>query len=80
MHIETIIRKVLAAAEEARTNAGYSGSWGDGGAAQMEAEVQFYRAGQAQEIPRSWMKYATEAEQEADPEHAEYLRLKKKFG
>ena len=46
----------------------------------MEAGMRFYRAGLRKELPEEWVKYANEAEQEADPEHAEYVRLKKKFG
>jgi len=80
MNIEKVIAKVLAAANTKRTDAGFQGSRTDGGASAMEAGVRFYRAGLRKEIPEEWVKYANEAKQEADPEHAEYIRLKKKFG
>jgi len=80
MNIEKVIAKVLAAANTKRTDAGFQGSRGDGGATAMEAGVRFYRAGLRKELPEEWAEYAHEAKQEADPEHAEYVRLKKKFG
>ncbi len=77
--IEAIMAKVLAEAHQARENAGYSGSWGDGGAGVMEAQVQFYRYGRDGVIPPEWQKYAEEVRKEADPEYAQYQRLKNKF-
>ncbi len=77
--IEKIMQKVLAEAHSARENAGYSGSWGDGGASVLEAQVQFYRYGRDGVVPPEWQKYADQANKEADPEYAQYQRLKAKF-
>jgi hypothetical protein len=77
--IETIMSKVMAEAHNARESAGYSGSWGDGGAGVMEAQVQFYRYGRDGVVPPEWQKYAEQARKEADPEYSEYQRLKGKF-
>jgi hypothetical protein len=79
-NIETIIQKVLKAAGDARDNAGYSGSHGDGGASGMEAGVAFYRAGMRGVLPDAWKAYAKEVLRESDPEYSAYLRLHKKFG
>ena len=70
---------VLADAPDARESTGYSGSWGDGGAGILEAQVQFYRYGRSGILPAEWTKYARQAEVAADPEYAEYLRLHSKF-
>lgn len=79
MDIETIMQKVLTEAHNARENAGYSGSWGDGGAGILEAQVQFYRYGQQGIVPPEWQKHAEQARKEADPEYSEYQRLRGKF-
>ncbi len=77
--IETIMQKVLAEAHRAREDAGYSGSWGDGGASVLEAQVQFYRYGRDGVVPPEWQKHAEQAKKEADPDYAQYQKLKAKF-
>ena len=80
INIEQIMNMVLKAAESARTDAGFSGGWGDGGAARMEDQVRFYRYGLQCVVPPEWKKYEEQLQREADPEYDQYLRLQKKFG
>lgn len=77
--IEKVMQLILADAHNARESAGYSGSWSDGGASVLEAQVQYYRYGMQGTIPPDWSKYARQAEVAEDPEYAEYLRLHAKF-
>lgn len=74
-----IISMVLQAAADARDSAGYSGSFGDGGASILETQVKFYRYGMEGIIPPGWRQYQNQVEKEADPEYKEYLRLQNKF-
>jgi N-glycosylase/DNA lyase len=41
--------------------------------------LRLYELGQKGEIPEEWLRFAKQAEQEADPEYQEYLRLQNKF-
>jgi hypothetical protein len=70
---------ILAVAARKRDNAGYSGSWGDGGASSLEAEVEVYRAGRAGTIPTRWREYEIEFKNQSDPDFETYQRLKQKF-
>jgi len=73
--IKKIMDLVLDAARQARESAGLSGSWGDGGASVLEAQVKFYNYGKRGVIPDEWKTHTDKA----DPEYATYLRLKEKF-
>ena len=42
--------------------------------------VKYFRLGLDRRIPDEWAKYEQQAMREADPEYAEFLRLRKKFG
>ena len=75
MDMERIIALVLKDAEDCRTSAGYNGSFSDGGASELEAQVMFYRFGRDGSLPPEWIKYL----KHIDPEYPEYERLKKKF-
>lgn len=83
---DMIISIALADAEKIRRNAGYSGSWTDGGADNLRNQAYCFRDGLAGRVPDSLKKYAKEAEKSLalaemknDPEWAEYERLMKKF-
>lgn len=73
--LTAIVELVRKAAADARSNAGYSGSWDDGGASRMERDIEFYLMGRSGLIPPDWKKY----QKLLDPEYKEYLRLKNKF-
>ena len=80
MDIDKIIELVLKDAEDRREGAGMSGSYSDGGASDLETQVEYYRYGRDGDLPPDWRKYAKEAKDKADPEYEQYLRLKGKFG
>ena len=67
-------------AETRNLNAAYGGSHGDGGASILRDQVKFYKYGRDGLIPPEWEPYIRQAERERDPEYAELMRLKKKFG
>lgn len=80
--ISEIKKSVTESARKARDDAGFSGSWGDGGAAQMEEKlkwwldgIQFAESGETS-VYASMVK---RLEEEADPEFAEFKRLQEKF-
>lgn len=75
-NVEKVMVLILKEAERRRTSAGFSGARDDGGAGILEAQVRFYRSGQAGVMPPEWQEY----EKQLDPEYEEYLRLVKKFG
>lgn len=77
--IDRIISLILKDAEDRRTSAGYDGRWDDGGAGSLQQQVQFYQYGQRGILPPEWASYRKQAETQADPEYAEYVRLKRKF-
>lgn len=77
--IDKIIALILKDAEDRRTAAGYGGRFDDGGAGILQAQVQFYQYGARGILPPEWNEYRKQAETQADPEYAEYVRLKRKF-
>ncbi len=42
--------------------------------------VKYFRLGLERRLPDDWAKYEKQARKEADPEYAEFVRLRKKFG
>lgn len=66
-------------AHSAREGAGYSGRWDDGGAGRLEDQIRFFQYGLAGTLPPEWEKYKVQVLHEADPEYAQYQRLKSKF-
>lgn len=46
----------------------------------LRKEVEMYRLGYIKELPQNWIDYKKEFENLKNPEYAEYLRLKSKFG
>ena len=77
--IDKIIGLILQDAEDRRTAAGYGGRYDDGGAGSLQTQVRFYQYGARGILPPEWAEYRKQAETQADPEYAEYIRLKKKF-
>lgn len=66
-------------AHNRRENAGYSGSWGDGGARDLQEKVECWKAGLEGRIPDALKKFFTDFEKSRDPQYTEYLRLKERF-
>lgn len=66
-------------ANKLRIDAGYSGSYTDGGSHALIDTVIAFRAGLDRSIPIIWEKYLEDWKKCKDPEYAEYQRLKKKF-
>jgi hypothetical protein len=77
--IETVIELILQEAEQNRQAAGMSGRWDDGGAKELEMQVEYYRYGRDGRMPPTWQSYADRAGTMLDPEYATYQRLKEKF-
>ncbi len=75
-----IISWVKKEAKNRRDNAGYAGSWDDGGANILLREIEAYQAGMAGTVPPSWETIIAKRAQEQDPEFREYVRLANKFG
>ena len=78
--VQTLIKKILAVAENHRRAAAMNGAMGDDGAAELEKHVEAFQCGLNQTVPPCWLKYATAIKNEADPEWEEFQRLKAKFG
>ena len=74
------IRYVLLQAQKKRADSGYSGSMHDGGAGDLERQVETYIAGLSQTIPANWLKYQQEYNRINDPEFAKYKELAERFG
>jgi hypothetical protein len=76
---DEVMRLALLEADNARVNAGMSGSFHDGGASAIENAVKFFKYGLDRKIPPEWDKYRKIAVNNKDPEYAIYLKLKEKF-
>lgn len=70
---------VRQAGYNAQSDAGYSGAMHDGGGGALIKEADAFVAGLERRLPTGWEKYASEVKKEADPEYAQYMRLKRKF-
>ncbi len=67
--------------EERRSAAGYGGDrQGDRGGTQLEHTYETWMLGLRGVIHHELLPFFEQAKKELDPEHAEYTRLKKKFG
>lgn len=85
--IDRIMQIILAEANKLETDAGYSGSFGDGGAGILRQQVRFYMAGMNGQLPQEWQKYqeqAVQAELEQDPTYKAMKQqeeaLRQKYG
>jgi len=77
--VQALIKKMLAIAETRRYAAGMNGQWDDGGASYIEDQIAAFKAGLAGEVPKEWLEEAQKIKNAADPEWAEFERLKTKF-
>ncbi len=79
-----ICRRVLQDAEDRRTGAGFNGSHSDGGARELERQIEWFKAGVAWAergtVPVAWKSYEKDVQNRNDPEFARYQELKRKFG
>jgi hypothetical protein len=66
-------------AEQRRLDAGYSGSYDDGGARMLEEKVEAWEAGLNGTIPKCISNLHKEFSKTIDPEYQKYLELKKRF-
>lgn len=66
-------------ADDKRISAGYSGSWSDGGCAQMLDALRLFAYGWNHEFPPEWRNTIKQQENEKDPEYEKFLELKKRF-
>ncbi|KKM70268.1 hypothetical protein LCGC14_1442400 [marine sediment metagenome] len=77
--IKAVMKKIRAKADSDRLDAGMSGQWHDGGASALIREVEMFEDGMNGVVPQTWIEYAKEIRNEADPEWEEFQRLKNKF-
>lgn len=77
--INAVTKKVRASADSRRLDAGMGGHHHDGGASAMIREVEMFEDGMNGIVPQTWIEYAKEIRNEADPEWEEFKRLKAKF-
>ena len=66
-------------ADNKRDNAGFTGSMNDGGASDIEEQIETYTAGVNGTIPVGWTEHYKQFSNEQDPDYAKYLKLKEKF-
>lgn len=74
-----IARAVRADAEKKKNDAGYSGAYHDGGAAQLLGLLEAWQAGLQGRIPAAFSDYQAQHIRDTDQEYAQYLRLRRKF-
>ncbi len=92
--LHAICQDLLREAEKRKLDAGYSGSWDDGGASRIRADVDFFLAGLNKRVPSDWTKRYEKAEIEflkrkkenaalevaqQDPDYERWVELNKKF-
>lgn len=77
--IEYITNTVKTAAKDKRTDAAFSGSWGDNGAQEMEDMLRIWLDGINGRVPNEFKKFEKTFNKERDSDYAEYKRLKAKF-
>ena len=76
--INAVMKKVRAEAESRKDDAGRGGYHHDGGASAMIREVEMFEDGMNGIVPQTWIEYAKEIRNEADPEWDDFQRLKAK--
>ena len=81
--VETLIKTD---AESKRDDAGYSGAMHDGGARELEKELETFLCGINQTFPKRWDKYVNLAKKkmelerlESDPDYIMYKKLQHRF-
>jgi hypothetical protein len=78
--INSFLKFLLKQAQIARSNAAFGGAMHDGGASQLEDQVEVYLAGIRLSIPEQWTSRKQKHMRETDPDYAVFLKLKEKFG
>ena len=73
--IQKIMELFLTDAHKRSEDAGYQGSWSDGGASTLISQVKFYSCGMKGEIPTEWKEYVKKVKETSVPEYAEYLNI-----
>lgn len=76
---EKIMSWIRAEIGARRHNAGMSGSWSDGGASELEKQLDVYASAIQGLVPQAWQGIVDRYIAEADPEYQEYQRLQEKF-
>lgn len=78
-----IVEPVTTNARKVREDAGYAGSWNDGGAAEMLRQLHFFQCGVGGVVPDNYKNIAREFDrlqlEKVDPEYQQFLRLQEKF-
>ena len=77
--IEVVLKKIRAKADSDRLDAGMGGHHHDGGASALIRQVEMFEDGMNGIVPQTWIEYAKEIRNEADPEWDDFQRLKAKF-
>lgn len=81
--IDFIATTVTERAAKAKIDAGYSGSWGDGGASEMKSQLTFWLLGLSEKVPAQYEKIVKEYEKqqlkEIDSDYQLFLKLKEKY-
>lgn len=79
-----VLAAKLSAAQSNEDTARFNGRYDDGGARVIRGQVEMYRAGARRIVPPQWADDYAAAKDELlakrDPDYAEYLRLRSKFG
>lgn len=78
--INNAIALARSRASELQTAAAHDGRYDDGGAAHLRGLIDAYVAGTRGAVPPFLEPFMKQAEDEADPEYAKYLELRRKFG
>lgn len=79
--VTLLVEALRARAEKAREDAAHSGAHNDGGARELEREVNVWLAGRAWALPAlsTWHEVAAQVAARQDPEWETYKRLHEKF-
>lgn len=77
--INAVMKKIRAKADSDRLDAGMGGYHHDGGASELIRQVEMFEDGMNGVVPQTWIEYAKEVRNQADPEWEEFQRLRNKF-
>ena len=77
--LKTIEDAVMKSAQNLSRDAAYGGRWDDGGSSRMIDQFKTWKRGYLGKVLPENAKILKDAKREADPEYAEFLRLKKRF-
>lgn len=77
--MKQFLEHLLVTAQDKRDSAGFGGAMHDGGASQLEGEIEIYLAGLTSSVPTAWQRFEKEFNRKTDPQYELYLQLKQKF-